>query len=202
MKEAGCYPCAIKVGISTSGSGQMQPLPMNELVKEQLEAVGFKVDLEPMDWNALIGVFLAGAKKYDYNAINFSMAPIDPVQGILKKWTTARGAAELLQLGLLQGRRDGRDGPEGAWRVRPGEAQRHPDRDERDAPSPRRRKCTSSMISTRARSRPNFGLRSGAELVPGSHADRGVALTDQGRRAAVTQFLAGVGRSAPHAGEA
>ncbi len=61
---------------------------MNELVKEQLEAVGFKVDLEPMDWNALIGVFLAGAKKYDYNAINFSMAPIDPVQGILKKWTT------------------------------------------------------------------------------------------------------------------
>ena len=35
----------------------MQPLPMNELVKEQLEAVGFKVDLEPMDWNALIGVF-------------------------------------------------------------------------------------------------------------------------------------------------
>jgi ABC-type transport system substrate-binding protein len=86
LKEAGCMPCAIKVGISTSGSGQMQPLPMNELVKEQLEAVGFKVELAPMDWNALIGVFFAGAKKYDFNAINFSMAPIDPVQGILKKW--------------------------------------------------------------------------------------------------------------------
>ena len=104
LKEAGCYPCAIKVGISTSGSGQMQPLPMNELVKEQLEAVGFKVDLEPMDWNALIGVFLAGSAKYPYNAINFSMAPIDPVQGILKKWTTRGGSAELLQLGFLQGR--------------------------------------------------------------------------------------------------
>lgn len=88
LTEAKCMPCTIKVGISTSGSGQMQPLPMNELVKEQLEAVGFKVDLEPMDWNALIGVFLAGSKKYDYNAINFSMAPIDPVQGILKKWMT------------------------------------------------------------------------------------------------------------------
>jgi peptide/nickel transport system substrate-binding protein len=88
LKEAGCMPCTIKVGISTSGSGQMQPLPMNELVKEQLEAVGFKVDLVPMDWNALIGVFFAGANKYDYNAINFSMAPIDPVQGILKKWMT------------------------------------------------------------------------------------------------------------------
>ena len=89
LTQAGCQPCAIKVGISTSGSGQMQPLPMNELVKEQLEAVGFKVRLEPMDWNALIGVFLAGSKKYDFNAINFSMAPIDPVQGILKKWMTA-----------------------------------------------------------------------------------------------------------------
>jgi peptide/nickel transport system substrate-binding protein len=89
LKEAGCMPCSIKVGISTSGSGQMQPLPMNELVKEQLEAVGFKVDLEPMDWNALIGVFLAGSKKFNYNAINFSMAPIEPLQGIIEKWTTA-----------------------------------------------------------------------------------------------------------------
>ena len=89
LKQAGCDPCVIKVGISTSGSGQMQPLPMNELVKEQLEAVGFKVQLEPMDWNALIGVFIAGSKKYDFNAINFSMAPIDAVQGIIKKWMTS-----------------------------------------------------------------------------------------------------------------
>ncbi|HWJ76120.1 MAG TPA: ABC transporter substrate-binding protein [Kaistia sp.] len=88
LKEANCSPCKIKVGISTSGSGQMQPLPMNELVKEQLEAVGFQVQLEPMDWNALIGVFLSGAAKSDFDAINFSMAPIDPVQGILKKWMT------------------------------------------------------------------------------------------------------------------
>ena len=86
LKEAGCLPCKIKIGISTSGSGQMQPLPMNELVKEQLEAVGFKVELAPMDWNALIGVFFGGAKKGDFNGINFSMAPIDPVQGILEKW--------------------------------------------------------------------------------------------------------------------
>jgi peptide/nickel transport system substrate-binding protein len=34
-------PCAFTVGISTSGSGQMQTLPMNELIKEQLEVVGF-----------------------------------------------------------------------------------------------------------------------------------------------------------------
>ena len=88
LKEAGCYPCAIKVGISTSGSGQMQPLPMNELVKEQLEAAGFEVELVPMDWNALIGVFFGGGKDSEFNAINFSMAPLDPVQGILKRWVS------------------------------------------------------------------------------------------------------------------
>ena len=44
LKEAGCYPCQVSFAISTSGSGQMQPLPMNELVKAQLEAVGFKVN--------------------------------------------------------------------------------------------------------------------------------------------------------------
>ena len=36
----------IKFAISTSGSGQMQPLPMNELVQENLNAVGFDVEFE------------------------------------------------------------------------------------------------------------------------------------------------------------
>ena len=102
LKEAGCLPCTIKIGISTSGSGQMQPLPMNELVKEQLEAVGFKVDLVPMDWNALIGVFFAGGKKSEFNGINFSMAPIDPVQGIVKKWMTDYAPPNCCNWGLFK----------------------------------------------------------------------------------------------------
>lgn len=82
LTEAGCMPCEITVAISTSGSGQMQPLPMNELVKEQLEAVGFKVTLETLDWNVLGGeVFGAGAAKYpDYDAINVSLPALDPTQ--------------------------------------------------------------------------------------------------------------------------
>ncbi len=84
LKEAGCMPCEFSVGISTSGSGQMQPLPMNELVKEQLEAAGFKVKLVAMDWNSLIDVFFGGAKKTDLTAINFSLSSIEPAQGILK----------------------------------------------------------------------------------------------------------------------
>jgi ABC-type transport system substrate-binding protein len=89
LEEAGCMPCKVKIGISTSGSGQMQPLPMNELVKEQLDDAGFEVELVPMDWNALINVFFSGAEKSGFDGINFSMAPIDASQGILKKWMNA-----------------------------------------------------------------------------------------------------------------
>lgn len=78
LKEAGCYPCAITVAISTSGSGQMQPLPMNELVKEQLEKVGFKVKFETLDWNTILTIFIQGAVKYpQYDAINFSSGATD-----------------------------------------------------------------------------------------------------------------------------
>jgi len=85
LKAAGCMPCKFTVGISTSGSGQMQPLPMNELVKEQLDAAGFQVTLAPMDWNSLIDVFIGGAHKYpQYDAINVSLSSIEPVQGVMK----------------------------------------------------------------------------------------------------------------------
>ena len=89
LKEANCLPCAFTVGISTSGSGQMQPLPMNELVKEQLEAVGFVVKLVPMDWNSLIDVYFTGANKNPtLDAINFSLSSIEPEQGIMKNGMT------------------------------------------------------------------------------------------------------------------
>lgn len=39
--------------ISTSGSGQMLPLPMNEFVQENLREVGIDLDLVPIEWNAL-----------------------------------------------------------------------------------------------------------------------------------------------------
>ncbi|HKU98292.1 MAG TPA: ABC transporter substrate-binding protein [Vineibacter sp.] len=97
LKEAGCYPCSITVGISTSGSGQMQPLPMNELIKAQLEAAGFKVKLEVMDWNALLNTFWSGWEKTpQLDAINVSLSTLDPVSGFLKHYTTAnRGPAGL-----------------------------------------------------------------------------------------------------------
>lgn len=97
LKDAGCHPCDVTFAISTSGSGQMQPLPMNELVKAQLEAVGFKVKLEVMDWNALLDVTFKGREKFpQYHAINVSRATQDPFSGLFrfgmkKQWAPAGG---------------------------------------------------------------------------------------------------------------
>lgn len=85
LKEAGCEPCEITLAISTSGSGQMQPLPMNELVKSQLEAAGFTVTLDVMDWNKLIDVAIKGRPTYpDYDGINVSRAVQDPFSGMFR----------------------------------------------------------------------------------------------------------------------
>ena len=85
LKEAGCLPCKVTFGISTSGSGQMQPLPMNELVKSQLEASGFEVDLKTMDWNALLDLYRGGVDKNpNYDGLNFSRGLLDPVNAIIK----------------------------------------------------------------------------------------------------------------------
>ncbi len=96
LKEAGCYPCEINVAISPSGSGQMQPLPMNELVKEQLENAGFKDKFDTIDWNTMITVFIQGAVKYpQYDAINFSSGATDPInflKGFMTMYRTPVGS--------------------------------------------------------------------------------------------------------------
>ena len=93
LKEAGCLPCNVTFAISTSGSGQMQPLPMNELVKSQMDAVGFDVKLETMDWNALTAVAREGVDKYpQYNAINVSRQAQDPFNALIRHVWTAQWA--------------------------------------------------------------------------------------------------------------
>ena len=89
LAEAGCMPCEITLAISTSGSGQMQPLPMNELVKAQLEEAGFKVTLDVMDWNKLLEVGRKGRETYpDYDGINISRAVQDPFSALFRfMWT-------------------------------------------------------------------------------------------------------------------
>ncbi|MEM9428478.1 MAG: ABC transporter substrate-binding protein [Pseudomonadota bacterium] len=85
LEAAGCLPCEITLAISTSGSGQMQPLPMNELVKSQLDAVGFETNLEVMDWNALLDVARPGRENSpEIDGINISRALQDPFSALIR----------------------------------------------------------------------------------------------------------------------
>src|SRR4029077_17665843 len=86
LKEAGCLPCKVTFAISTSGSGQMQPLPMNELVKSQLDAAGFEVTLQSMDWNALLQVGRGGVDASpEISAINISRAAQAPCHALIRR---------------------------------------------------------------------------------------------------------------------
>jgi ABC-type transport system substrate-binding protein len=91
LKEAGCVPCKVTFAISTSGSGQMQPLPMNELVKSQMDAVGFDVTLDTMDWNALLKLTREGVDEHpEVNGINVSRQTQDPFNALIRHvWTGA-----------------------------------------------------------------------------------------------------------------
>jgi ABC-type transport system substrate-binding protein len=65
LAEAGfskAKPLTVKAIISPSGSGQMQPLPMNEAIQQNLGEVGIKVEFEVMEWNVLLASWRAGAK--------------------------------------------------------------------------------------------------------------------------------------------
>ncbi|WP_216850860.1 ABC transporter substrate-binding protein [Acidisphaera sp. L21] len=90
MAEAGfspAKPLRTKVGISTSGSGQMQPLSMNEFLQQNLKEIGIEIDFEVLDWNSLIDVWHAGAKSptaRGVTAINFSYAAFDPYNAFIR----------------------------------------------------------------------------------------------------------------------
>jgi len=85
LKAAKCYPCEITLAISTSGSGQMQPLPMNDLLKSQMEEAGFKVNFKVMDWNAMLEIARGGVDKFpDIDGYNGSRALVDPVIAVIK----------------------------------------------------------------------------------------------------------------------
>ncbi len=96
LEEAGCLPCDVTIGISPAGSGQMQPLPMNELMQAHLSAAGFNINFEVMDWNTMIGVFIRGAVAHpEYHVINFSCASMEPLQFVksfMKKFQTPGGS--------------------------------------------------------------------------------------------------------------
>ncbi len=74
-------PLKVKVQISASGSGQMQPLPMNEFVQQSLKQCFFDVEFDVIEWNTLFTNWRKGAKDPSANganATNVSFAAMDP----------------------------------------------------------------------------------------------------------------------------
>ncbi|KTT12230.1 ABC transporter substrate-binding protein [Pseudomonas oryzihabitans] len=84
MAEAGYsadHPAKIKVQTSASGSGQMQPLPMNEYIQENLKQCFFDVQFDVLEWNTLYSSWRLGAKDpaaHGADATNVSAATMDP----------------------------------------------------------------------------------------------------------------------------
>jgi peptide/nickel transport system substrate-binding protein len=89
MKEAGYspeHPLHVTFAVSTAGSGQMQPLPMNEFIQENLKAVGFDVTLKVMEWEALRALRRKPAEAPENKGIdglNNSVAYWDPYIGLI-----------------------------------------------------------------------------------------------------------------------
>jgi len=84
MTQAGhtaAKPLKVKIQISASGSGQMQPLPMNEFVQQSLKQCYFDVEFDVIEWNTLFTNWRKGAKDPSANganATNVSFAAMDP----------------------------------------------------------------------------------------------------------------------------
>jgi peptide/nickel transport system substrate-binding protein len=83
LKQAGYEGKRLKTSvlISTSGSGQMLPLPMNEYVQENLREVGIDLELVPIEWNTLILRLRKGLQDPEnahLGAMNVSYGFIDP----------------------------------------------------------------------------------------------------------------------------
>jgi len=90
MTEAGysaTKPVEVKVQISTSGSGQMQPQQMNEYIQQNLKGCFFDVKFDVVEWNTLLSNWRLGAKDptaHGANAINVTFSSMDPYFGIIR----------------------------------------------------------------------------------------------------------------------
>jgi len=84
LKEAGYgpdKPAKAKIMISTSGSGQMVPIPMNEFMQQSFKAVGFDIDFDVVEWGTML-VAIRNAptapQSHGVHGVNISLSYTDP----------------------------------------------------------------------------------------------------------------------------
>ena len=98
LKEAGYgpdKPVKAKVMISTSGSGQMLPLPMNEFLQQNLKGCGFDISFEVVEW----GTMLVGLRNsptsqqaLGSDAMNISLPPATDISQIALYFLSSNAA--------------------------------------------------------------------------------------------------------------
>jgi peptide/nickel transport system substrate-binding protein len=84
LKEAGYgpgNPVKAKIMISTSGSGQMMPIPMNEFMQQGFKAVGMDIEFDVVEWGTML-VAVRNAptapQSHGDHGINISLSYTDP----------------------------------------------------------------------------------------------------------------------------
>lgn len=87
MTEAGYGPnrrLPARVVIASGGGGQMVPMPMNELVQENLRQIWMDVTFEIVDFATIIGMMREGSRatrQQGFHAINIAIPTIEPTVG-------------------------------------------------------------------------------------------------------------------------
>jgi peptide/nickel transport system substrate-binding protein len=93
MKQAGFEGKRVKTSflISTSGSGQMLPLPMNEFIQENLREIGIDVELLPIEWNTLTSQVRKGfvEEHEKTGAMNVSYNFVEPFSAFVRFFHSA-----------------------------------------------------------------------------------------------------------------
>ncbi len=74
-------PVRAKIMISTSGSGQMLPIPMNEFMQQGFQAVGMNIDFDVVEWGTMLVAIRSkpdAPQSHGVQGINISLSSVDP----------------------------------------------------------------------------------------------------------------------------
>lgn len=88
-------PLNLRVQISASGSGQMQPLSMNEFLQQDLRTIGVNVEFDVIEWNALFTNWRNGCghpSARGAHAINVSFSAMDPFFSLVRFYDSKMAA--------------------------------------------------------------------------------------------------------------
>ncbi len=74
-------PVKAKIMISTSGSGQMVPIPMNEFMQENFKDVGMDIDFDVVEWGTMLVAIRSAPtapQSHGVDGVNISLGFTDP----------------------------------------------------------------------------------------------------------------------------